>query len=68
MLRRSIVALTAFATAWSVATPAGAAAAAPWHRYVLGPAAAQVAPVGVDSRGSVTDPQTLVRAADRPPR
>lgn len=34
---------------------------APWHRYVLGPPSTQVPPVGAEGRGSVSNPQTLLR-------
>jgi hypothetical protein len=61
VLKRSIVVFTVVAT---VGWPAGSATAAPvptqpWHRYVLGPSSTQVAPVQVESRGSVTNPRTL---------
>lgn len=51
-------------------TAAPAEAAPPvvpaWHRYVLGPASPQVSPVAAESRGSVTNPQTLVRGNGNP--
>jgi Bacterial alpha-L-rhamnosidase 6 hairpin glycosidase domain/Bacterial alpha-L-rhamnosidase C-terminal domain len=65
VLKRSIVVLTVMAAAGWPAGPAAAAPVQPWQRYVLGPASTQVAPVRVESRGSVTDPRTLVSGRGR---
>lgn len=67
MLKRSI---TATAVLLAAVAPAGArtadATTAAWHRYVLGPSSAQMAPVAVESRGNVSDSQTLVRGKGKP--
>ena len=71
MLKRSIriAAVTLLAvTLGSVGVPADAVphSAPAWHRFVLGPSSEQVPPVDVASRGSVSDPRTLVRGKGRP--
>jgi Bacterial alpha-L-rhamnosidase 6 hairpin glycosidase domain/Bacterial alpha-L-rhamnosidase C-terminal domain len=68
MLKRSIAVLTALVTVGSSALPAEAAPGfvPAWHRYVLGPSDAQVSPVGVEGRGNVTNPQTLLRGKGNP--
>jgi hypothetical protein len=68
VLKRSIAVLAALVTVGS-SVPAAQAApgfAAAWHRYVLGPPSAQVSPVAAEGRGSVTNPQTLVRGKGKP--
>jgi hypothetical protein len=49
-------------------TPATASfsAAPPWHRYVLGPSSAQVAPVAAEGRGNVSNVDTLVNGKGAP--
>src|SRR4051812_45528544 len=56
----TVVALLA-ALGWAGVPAARGAAPAPgWHAYVLGPPSPQVVPVGVESRGRVSHPRTLV--------
>jgi hypothetical protein len=64
----AVAALATLATATSAATPAsaGGGATAAWHRYVLGPSSAQVAPVKVDSRGSVSHANALITGRGKP--
>ncbi|MEU1616502.1 alpha-L-rhamnosidase C-terminal domain-containing protein [Streptomyces sp. NPDC005722] len=59
---RVVVALTLLATTASAFVQAEAAPPQNpnWQSYVLGPATAQVPPVTVETRGSVTNPNTLV--------
>ena len=69
MLRRSITVLTVLAAAGSSVLPAEAApgvAPAAWHRYVLGPPAAQVTPVGAEGRGDVANAGNLVGGKGKP--
>jgi hypothetical protein len=62
VLKRSIAATAVLlATAASAGAGTAEATGAAWHRYVLGPSSAQVAPVAAQARGGVSDPQTLVR-------
>jgi hypothetical protein len=61
VLKRSIAgAVVLVTTTGLVGAPATATAAAAWHRYVLGPSAAQVAPVSAEGTGNVANPHTLV--------
>jgi hypothetical protein len=67
VLKRSIAgAVVLVVTTGLVGAPATATAAAAWHRYVLGPSAAQVAPVSAEGTGNVTDPRTLVTGKGKP--
>src|ERR1043165_2516877 len=72
MLKRSSARLCLVAflavTLGSVGVPAAAAPhfAPAWHRFVLGPSSEQVPSVAVESRGSVSDPRTLVRGRGKP--
>jgi Bacterial alpha-L-rhamnosidase C-terminal domain/Bacterial alpha-L-rhamnosidase 6 hairpin glycosidase domain len=66
-IRRTIV-VTVVAGLAAAGMPAGTAAASTpaWQHYVLGPSSPQVAPVRVESRGSVSNVYTLVRGKGRP--
>jgi hypothetical protein len=62
--RSSAAAVFTIVAAVVVATTPTAAAATPtsaWHSYVLGPSSAQVTPVRVETRGTVSHPETLVK-------
>ncbi len=70
MPKRSITVLAVLAAVGSsvlpaYATPAGFDSVA-WHRYVLGPPAAQVSPIGAEGRGDVSNPRNLVRGKGKP--
>ncbi|HEU5469857.1 MAG TPA: alpha-L-rhamnosidase C-terminal domain-containing protein [Actinophytocola sp.] len=69
MMKRSIAVLSVLlATGWSVGVPATTAATGgpAWHSYVLAPPTPQVSPVRVETRGTVANPQTLVRGKGSP--